>query len=420
MKHYKIILLIFLFIQKPGFTQQMQYEQIKKLIKSTKNNADSLFFLNKQLLEEIIKLKKPDDELIECYGSLSEFSIRLGNLPDAAAYASEATLIAEKKGITAKLSRAYYQKARVLSVQNKDKEAMTYFRKSLATVTKEAGKKTIGRILGQIGFTYANIGELDSALQYQNQALKICIDLKDTLAIASCYSNIGYVYALSKRLDLTRDYYYRASAMRKNSNDVFLKAASLIDCASLEQEMGNEKRCIMVMHQALSFLRNAKLFSLESAAYQSISYAYENLNKWDSAYKYHKLFKTASDSLFNQESMMASLKIETKYQLGSKQNEIALLTEKNKNNELLVMREKMIKWVFVSGIGLLVIILFMVFRQLRIKKEAFSKINEQKEIIEEKNKEIIDSIHYAKRIQTALMSSEKTIAGNIKRLKKQE
>jgi hypothetical protein len=61
--------------------------------------------------------------------------------------------------------------------------------------------------------------------------------------------------------------------------------------------------------------------------------------------------------------------------------------------------------------GLLLVIIFagFVFRSLKATRI-------QKIIIEEKQKEILDSIHYAKRIQTALMTNEKYIEKNLKRL----
>ena len=45
-------------------------------------------------------------------------------------------------------------------------------------------------------------------------------------------------------------------------------------------------------------------------------------------------------------------------------------------------------------------------------------IEKQKELVEEKQKEILDSIRYAKRIQDALLTSQTYIERNIKRLRK--
>jgi len=46
------------------------------------------------------------------------------------------------------------------------------------------------------------------------------------------------------------------------------------------------------------------------------------------------------------------------------------------------------------------------------------EVEEQKNLVEEKQKEILDSIHYAKRIQTALLPNNKYIDKNLNRLKK--
>ena len=51
-------------------------------------------------------------------------------------------------------------------------------------------------------------------------------------------------------------------------------------------------------------------------------------------------------------------------------------------------------------------------------KNARLSLSQQKEIIEEKNKEVTDSIRYAKRIQDALLPSEKFMERTLKRLKK--
>ena len=54
------------------------------------------------------------------------------------------------------------------------------------------------------------------------------------------------------------------------------------------------------------------------------------------------------------------------------------------------------------------------------KKDVEDKnhlINEQKELLEEKQKEIFDSINYARRIQQAHMPTEKYVSKSIDRLK---
>ncbi|MBC7864342.1 MAG: hypothetical protein IAF38_15300, partial [Bacteroidia bacterium] len=50
----------------------------------------------------------------------------------------------------------------------------------------------------------------------------------------------------------------------------------------------------------------------------------------------------------------------------------------------------------------------------KIITEQKEMVEKQKEMVEEKQKEILDSIRYAKRIQTTLLTSEKYIARKLK------
>jgi len=57
-------------------------------------------------------------------------------------------------------------------------------------------------------------------------------------------------------------------------------------------------------------------------------------------------------------------------------------------------------------------------KQKRIIESQKHLVEHQKQIVDEKQREILDSIHYARRIQMALIPSEKIVASIINRLKK--
>ena len=65
----------------------------------------------------------------------------------------------------------------------------------------------------------------------------------------------------------------------------------------------------------------------------------------------------------------------------------------------------------------------MIFSLIRVNKAkkviSLQKLetDKQKHLVEEKQKEILDSINYAKRIQQAHMPTEKYVMKNIERLK---
>ena len=60
----------------------------------------------------------------------------------------------------------------------------------------------------------------------------------------------------------------------------------------------------------------------------------------------------------------------------------------------------------------------ILYKRNKAKQKINLIISEQKKLVEEKQKDILDSIHYAKRIQQSLLPTEKYIQHSLKRLKK--
>jgi serine phosphatase RsbU (regulator of sigma subunit) len=98
-----------------------------------------------------------------------------------------------------------------------------------------------------------------------------------------------------------------------------------------------------------------------------------------------------------------------------------------KKKETEVKQQRMIKNISLMGVLLLFLLVFFVYRSLRLNKKQNKIILHQKEmveyqkeitegqkkLIEEKQHEIMDSLNYAKRIQFALLASEKLLNDNL-------
>ncbi|HYG53234.1 MAG TPA: hypothetical protein VD905_20180, partial [Flavobacteriales bacterium] len=80
-----------------------------------------------------------------------------------------------------------------------------------------------------------------------------------------------------------------------------------------------------------------------------------------------------------------------------------------------IVQQKMYTFGGIIGFGLMVVVAIISLRASRQKKKDNLLIAEQKTLVEEKQREILDSIHYAKRIQRALLPSEKYISRNLKK-----
>ncbi|MBC7864779.1 MAG: hypothetical protein IAF38_17530, partial [Bacteroidia bacterium] len=134
---------------------------------------------------------------------------------------------------------------------------------------------------------------------------------------------------------------------------------------------------------------------------------------------YHKRYISIRDTLFSEENKKQLVRKEMSFEFEKKEamtkaeqdkKEAAASAEKSRQRFILV---------FVSFILILVAaVAVIIFRSLRIARKQKTIIEEQKHIVEEKQKEILDSIYYARRIQRSLLTQEKYISRNLNRMMK--
>jgi tetratricopeptide (TPR) repeat protein len=135
----------------------------------------------------------------------------------------------------------------------------------------------------------------------------------------------------------------------------------------------------------------------------SLSLLYEDENKKDLAYTYFKEFINARDTIKSEEFKREALIKEMEFKFDEEEQKIAIETAAEKKRQQL--------YTYMVLVILLIVVVFslLLYKRFNLTKKQKSIIEEQKKIVEEKQKAITDSIHYAKRIQTTLMPTEKFI-----------
>jgi hypothetical protein len=94
------------------------------------------------------------------------------------------------------------------------------------------------------------------------------------------------------------------------------------------------------------------------------------------------------------------------------QTEMARLNMDNKNRELDAQSQTITA--FIVGLFLCMVMVFFIIRSNILRKQANRELAKQKHLVEEKQKEILDSIKYAKRIQQAHLPTDKYLRDKLK------
>ena len=104
----------------------------------------------------------------------------------------------------------------------------------------------------------------------------------------------------------------------------------------------------------------------------------------------------------------AQLEINYKNSYQEKQDSILRFAEQKQKElvyEAALQKQKM--YAIAGGAGLLIVLVIaiMVYRTYKKEKRSSEIINQQRYLVDSKNKEIVDSINYAKKIQQAIIPS---------------
>lgn len=287
-------------------------------------------------------------------------------------------------------------------------KSLGYFEEALALSKEVKNRDNAATFLMNIGAYYREEGEALSltdtakhglyirALQYFQESYRISEEIGQKQSICFILNNIGGMYR-------------RLADIEKNpalKNQLFRKAEE------------NSLRSLLLA-QKMGYV------SAQSFASQTLSRVYSSLGDYKKAFDMHVLFKKMSDSLSNQATQKAAVKKQMQYEYEKKEAQrLAEQEIKNSVAKKELEREKAVRNGFVAGfvlVGVLGIVIFRGYRNKQAANKALEEKNQliesQKSLVEEKQKEILDSIKYARRIQTALLPTEKFFEKNLERVK---
>ncbi|HTL80581.1 MAG TPA: SpoIIE family protein phosphatase, partial [Bacteroidia bacterium] len=231
----------------------------------------------------------------------------------------------------------------------------------------EKGKIQLPQQYANIGQTYFELGMYDSSLYYSRLGLTYSSQQNSQAEIARCYQNIGGSLYHQQQLD----------------------------------------SALWYVNVALGMATAGKAVDIELSCHDLLSEIYEAKNDLPHALEHSREYARLTDSI--NAAADAALRNEMLARFDSQKKEEDIALQKKDIDSLNAQREKdrLILWIVAVSALLVLLLIFVAYqikRKANVKLEAQNKeILLQKDEIATKNKEITDSINYAKRIQDAAL-----------------
>lgn len=327
------------------------------------------------------RVRNSGDQRLEfkVYGLINEQYLLLGTRQDSRRQNADTMLaIAQEMGDTSMLRMAYFN----LAVSSDGQEAIDFYVVSLRYTDRQRDHNYLSAIYNNLSGKFEVIGYFQIAADYADSA-----------------------YIISR--EIGREEGMAAARYRK---------------ARAYFRMNKFRESIDLGKEALQIFKDADILRRQNICAEVIAAGYEELGDFEQALFYRDLKEALKDSLEKKSQAREAEFVDRKfnYELKKRQDSIAFQQERaiadlelqNLNNERSKDRLKL--YLMYGGAGMALILAIIMWIGFVRKRRDNEIIEQQKLIVEEKNREITDSINYARRIQSAILPPGKIVKEYLK------
>ncbi len=383
--------------------------------------------LSLKYAEEIIRLSELENNIKYLFsGHLQKgnYYTNIGELDLALeTYFKAVNIAIESKNLNRE-GIVYSAIADVYATMENFSNAERFYNKSIQIFRTTDDSKSLAIALLNLGDTYFSMGKYEDAFRYSEEAGPIFKRLNHLTGWAYYLGNVGMIYAKQGKDSLAKSQIYEAIAILEELEDYYPISVYLTIMSDIYLKQGDFDAALSYTNRSLELATAYGLKEQIGDAYLQLSELQEQTGHSKEALKYYKNHIIYRDSLKNLEAVEQMADMRTDFEVAQKQIEVDLLTNKRDNQRGINI---------LAGFTSLLFILFAIglYRRNRFIKLTSVKIKLQRDEIEshrdeveaqrdllEKHRdlvvfqknEIVDSINYAKRIQSAMLPIESSFS----------
>jgi len=289
---------------------------------------------------------------------------------------------------------------------NNYQESIDFTQKALDYYLYHNQKIDIATCYNNIANAYSDMGNNDTAIVFYNKALVLYEELDDIDGMSLINGNVGEVYAVQGKYDEAYTSFIKSLQLAEKINDKWQQANMYSCLGSLLAEQNKSSEALPFLNQGLKIFKDLDARTEMIDIYEALAKSFEQQKNLTQAIYNLKQANKLRDEVFNKENATSIAEMNALYE--TKEKEAALLKQQEQA-KYEASQKQMIIVGSTIGFLLLVVIVTISVRGNITKKKVNETLALQKQQIEAKNRDITDSIQYAKRIQSAILPNDNLI-----------
>ncbi len=303
------------------------------------------------------------------------------------------------------------------------------------------------RTYGTLGLLYLQTNKYNEAIECFENRITYYTKIKNDTVLAGAYNNLANCYYFLRDYSKSIAIRQKAIYLRKKLDITSAIGDSYNDLGETYMHMGLSDSAIFYLKQCLEIKQKVHDDEMTSVSSLNLGIEYTNMNQPVIARQYLELsyqmalkiqsksyqlqvikaqakvagmeknskeqaellnrYIELRDTVYNEENQKQINLMHTEFETEKKELQIKSLETEENQQQMIVEAEKKKNTVIiifsVIGFILLTSFLLIVANRFRVTKKQNTIIEQQRAVLEEKNKDILDSITYAKRLQDAIL-----------------
>jgi len=342
---------------------------------------------------------------------ISDTYSRMHNNQKALDYELKVLKISEEIGEIEEIPWIYLNLGSKYSNLKNYKLAISYFLKSYNIITRTKNAQGNLRPIFEIARAYNNLKNYAEARNYFFKALKITNEAYrgDSIVKGVINSEIGEIYFNEKNYTKALEYKLHGISLinSKSDGDAFLPYLTIGQVYLALKKYDLAEKNVLFAKRIAEDRKDLHNLKAVAKTLHDIFKAKGNNSKANEYLVQFYQLKDSLDKVGNAEELLYK---ELNYE--NEKNELKLKAEQDiKDKSAKEEKQKQQLIIFTVALILLIVLIFsaLLFKRFRLTNKQKGIIEQQKHLVEEKHKEITDSINYAERIQRTFLATDELL-----------
>lgn len=404
------------------------------LLMITSGKPDSaLYWFNRLLTLE--KKHRSKSGIAAVYANMSIVYKQRGDYTSAIKYIEKARVLHERIGDERGAIGDLANIAGCHRLLGSGDVALNYYLECVKRLKNPKHIDLLPQVFNNIGMIYIDRKDYDEADKWMSRSLEYNIKLNRRSIVAVNYTNLGDIRTKQGRYAEALSYFHKGLKIREELNEVNVIPGTLCSMAEVyllkyDSSVKTARPFIEFLRTAGELIGRAEPYILQYGTYTAqhefyeVKWKYSKVKKdYGAALKAYEKFIEISDSMAHEQNTKALISHQFKFEYEKKSAADSVKrAEEKKISVLKLKQERSQRYFLYAGLALTIVFgLFMYSRFRLIKRQKIlieeqkAVVEQQKLLVEEKNKEVIESITYARRIQSAIMPSYRQLDRLFKR-----